>query len=389
MAVAGGGAFAAWELTRPGAPKGGTSNDALGTASPSTRSWPTHPTGTAPSTLWTYHGQQLPQQPVLAGGGRVLIPGSTVTALDPAADGKVAWTLAGQTAGVEYPPFALLGSTVAVVAKNGDSTANLICYSTSDSREQWRSANLPGTDVLGVLGGDASAIYLHVTGGVIAVDPVSHKSRWSKTWTGFDDSFGQVLITGNTLLRGSRTTEGNSLVAHDTRTGDIRWTYPVPKNDTLVTHEFAADDRCVYLAGLALVALDLNTGKTVFTVPNPDAATDIFGPPAVHDGVVYVAQDLTKTKAVYAFSAKDGKQLWRTTLPSGAADHRSPLVIGSVLFIAAYQDEAGFFALDRATGNLLWTFVDAQRPGRTWQLSTDGNLLYALHGDTLYALPPV
>ncbi|MFJ9842376.1 PQQ-binding-like beta-propeller repeat protein [Kitasatospora sp. NPDC101155] len=385
VAVVGGTGFGAWELTNSPRTRTSSHDGAVpGSPAPSTRVWPSHAPGIPPAPLWTYHGQKVPNIPAVAGGGRVLVSGGTVTALDPAGGGAVTWTLQGQPNAAEYPPFVLSGSTVAMVVRNEDLTSSLVAYSTSDGQEQWRTRGVPGSGLSKVLAADASTIYLRVTGGAVAVDRTTHQPTWSQPWADFDDDYGQVLVTGTTLLRSSRAGSAYGLVAHDARTGNVRWTYPFRTDDLSSSHEFTADDRNVYLAGAELVALNLTTGQTVLTLPNPDAS-DGFGSAVVHDSVIYAAEATNRTRAVYAINATDGKQLWRTTLPTLTTDHRQPLVIGAVLFFAAFD---GFFALDRATGRLLWTFSDTARPGTPWRLSSDGTLLYALHGDTLYALPP-
>jgi outer membrane protein assembly factor BamB len=117
----------------------------------------------------------------------------------------------------------------------------------------------------------------------------------------------------------------------------------------------------------------------------------VEAPPAIVDGVAYVANTLGKVSAVDIVS---GSALWTYTILSGAAIHGAPAVgNGDVVFGA---DDGDIYRLASATGSLLGAIVLDGVPaspalvGNTIYAATDNGTVYAIDeasGTQLWATP--
>jgi len=75
---------------------------------------------------------------------------------------------------------------------------------------------------------------------------------------------------------------------------------------------------------------------------------------AYHNGVVYIADT---AGYVYAFNAADGLLQWETKI-GATVDISSPTISGGLIFVGTRDFEDGaFFALDEATGEILWKYT--------------------------------
>ncbi|HET7585658.1 MAG TPA: PQQ-binding-like beta-propeller repeat protein [Gemmatimonadaceae bacterium] len=147
-------------------------------------------------------------------------------------------------------------------------------------------------------------------------------------------------------------------------------------------------DGRVYVAEAAAHAFDAATGRELWRVQLvEDAALCI---PAADDRALYFGTTGPQ-HIVYALNVENGHELWSTRLgPDWEFDGRITGVAlsGDTLYVAANQDRSqnGFlvsawlFALDRATGSILWSFVSGEGDERRALLSAPvvaGRLLIA------------
>ncbi len=108
-----------------------------------------------------------------------------------------------------------------------------------------------------------------------------------------------------------------------------------------------------------LVALDADTGALLWDLPEslyPWAAYDVL---AADDGVVFA---VTMSRLVVALDVSNGAVLWvRDFAPMGATALQGGAVVAEgKVFI---RSENKFYALNQATGTLLWTNILSMEPG--------------------------
>ncbi len=125
-----------------------------------------------------------------------------------------------------------------------------------------------------------------------------------------------------------------------------------------------------------MICIDAATGKEIWS---KSFATDDQngynagwghgprGTPTVSDGMVY---GLGPKGVLVGMNAADGKKVWSVDLvddfdgkPGGWGFSESPLVDGNKLIVAPGGSRAGIVALDKKTGDVIWT-ADEVRPGK-------------------------
>ncbi|WP_128376671.1 protein kinase domain-containing protein [Streptomyces cavernae] len=167
------------------------------------------------------------------------------------------------------------------------------------------------------------------------------------------------------------------------RTGDsgsVLWRHPVGYD---LRPGLAVLGRTVFAIGSELIALDLVTGKLRWRVK---ADRGQFASLGVAGNTVYATG--TDPSGVYAFSAANGSRRWFCETPRLNVDNH--IAVGRrKLYVPAFQNSNGFYAIDTASGRLLWNFTDGRETGiNDWQLSCDGEgHLVAQHFDRAYGLP--
>ena len=183
---------------------------------------------------------------------------------------------------------------------------------------------------------------------------------------GFRD-WSPIVITGTTLIAGNQTNRGG-IVAIDTGSGRLKWTYrPAFRSGTASVSTAPAVAGTLVITPFATAypgavkAVAIATGKEVWSGPDPiiDAAV------AVSDGTAYIQ---AKDGNFHALDAATGREKWKTPL---TATQRAPCVSAPVVRDAtiyltgsAVTPEAGaaapityfLFALDAATGREQWRY---------------------------------
>jgi outer membrane protein assembly factor BamB/PKD repeat protein len=187
-----------------------------------------------------------------------------------------------------------------------------------------------------------------------------------------------------------------TVYAFSEETGNLLWTYAIPRteyDENTIFSSPAMADGMVYINsyGGALYALDASTGALRWSSVNQggygsssspavvggivyagssyahgfracdaltgdllwkyDTNASIASGPAVHNGVVYLA-DFDGT--VFARNASTGNLLW--SYPTGERVSSSPAFAGGVIYIGGNGEHNNLYAFDAETGDLLWTF---------------------------------
>lgn len=176
-----------------------------------------------------------------------------------------------------------------------------------------------------------------------------------------------LCVSGDTLYavggRGPYSTDGFredqswSLLALDSRTGDTRWTRPLPArpNGSQALHFLTAQVRGTYLVlvqqsakgALSLVVRDTRTGRQLWTRPlDGDRPAFTRARLAVDDRHVYTA-----AAGLLALRLADGAQAWRYA--QGRAGYGPPAVDGGVVY--AVEQDRGVVAVGAGDGKPRWT----------------------------------
>ncbi|MDX6666134.1 MAG: quinohemoprotein ethanol dehydrogenase, partial [Solirubrobacteraceae bacterium] len=120
----------------------------------------------------------------------------------------------------------------------------------------------------------------------------------------------------------------------------------------------------------------------------PDAGV-IQSTPTVADGCVYTGTDIGD---VYAVNADTGKVVWSRLLQGGGGNFAvgagiigAPAIANGLVYVAATKDgKSILFALDQATGAIVWTHVvdsDAGGGADSSPIPYDGLIFQAYQGD--------
>jgi outer membrane protein assembly factor BamB len=161
--------------------------------------------------------------------------------------------------------------------------------------------------------------------------------------------------------------------------GSVLWSYQVGPD---LRHGPAVLGSTVFAIGRELIALDLRTGKVRWQARGDSGGFSALG---VGDGTVFCAGS---SSGVYAFDAADGSRRWFRDTPRLNTDN--PIVSSAkTVFVPAFENKDGFYALGAAQGEVLWHFTDGRDTGiNGWQLSCDSaGHLVAQHYDRTYCLP--
>ncbi|MXM62611.1 PQQ-binding-like beta-propeller repeat protein [Streptomyces sp. HUCO-GS316] len=162
--------------------------------------------------------------------------------------------------------------------------------------------------------------------------------------------------------------------------GGLLWRHPVGHD---LRPGLAVLGRTVFALGSELIALDLGNGELRWRAR---AERGSFASLGVGGSTVYVTG--TDPHGVHAFDAANGSRRWFCETPRLNVD--TPIAVGAhAVYVPAFETRNGFYAIDAASGRLLWNFTDGRETGvNNWQLSCDGaGHLVAQHFDRVYGLP--
>jgi outer membrane protein assembly factor BamB len=220
---------------------------------------------------------------------------------------------------------------------------------------------------------------------------------------GFRD-WSPTTVAGTTILGGNQTNRGG-VVAIDTVSGKVKWTYrpvftsgtasvstaPAVSGDMVITPFAAANPG-------AVIALSLASGKEVWRGPDPAQNAAV----AVNGALAYV---LGKDGVFHALEAVTGRERWKVAFTTNrAVCASSPIVRGDTIYLTSSAGAtpgdaakpAGYylFALDANTGQERWRYraeapyvhdgVCLRQPVVTSDtiFAAGDNFLYAVHRAT-------
>jgi outer membrane protein assembly factor BamB len=167
-------------------------------------------------------------------------------------------------------------------------------------------------------------------------------------------------VNGGVVYIGS---SDSNIYALDAKTGNKLWSYHAGQPNEAVTPTTAVVTGGVVYASSSdgvshsyLFALDAKTGVELWRAQVND---QLFTNPQVDNGVIYIASSaLDKAGGpsitdsyIYAFSTKDGSQLWRSGKISDVI-LAAPAVASGVVYFGSRNDNV--YALDAGNGTELW-----------------------------------
>ncbi|MFJ7043231.1 PQQ-binding-like beta-propeller repeat protein [Streptomyces sp. NPDC101112] len=349
----------------------------------------TTPLGPAPEPAWVYRGDPLLQAPAVFHKGTALVktrPGDLLS-LDLKNGTRPKWVYTGIS---QSPTPAVLTFGAAVALGEG---STVIGVDPADGSERFTIDFGPDfrfTTLLGVV----DARYISVIG-----VRLQRESEEQGVATSTDTVFGVDLASRRAevipispedvgIRLAPVITPGyfvyadglRNVTARDTDSSGVLWRHPVGYD---LRPGLAVLDRTVFAIGQELKALNLATGKVRWRVSPDDGQFASLG---VYGNTVYVTG--TNPSGVYAFNAATGSRRWFCPTPRLNGDQ--PVTAGpSAVYVPAYKNRNGFYAIDAARGRLLWHFTDGVETGvNDWQLACDhSGVLVAQHYDRAYGIP--
>ena len=396
VVLAGGGtalALSGGDKPDPKPDPGPTASGGSASATASTTGYPTRAPGVPPQPLWTFQGSSLNDSPVLPYQGKLLVSGKMLVAVD-ARSGKQLWQGPQTGSAFAYPPFAVGAGYV--VTLPDDALGEVVAVNPDTGAEVWKT-KLPERDAFNffVAADDTHAYYLGEeypldgkglpiidstlpnTSRIFALDLNFRTVVWQQPRKATASDFVAGSVSGKYLIY---TNDTNDVVVRDTVKGTQLWSGDFGTKDFQTQVEPLVSDGVLYVGGPKLLGFRISDGKQVLSIANPGGS---FDTPALADGVLFTVDHPDGN--VVALSATSGARKWVCPMRDGTASS-AMVVIGKTLFAASFVGSDGIYAIDTATGRILWNYQDGQEDD--WWLSTDGQALYAVHGDRVYALPP-
>ncbi|MGW0840665.1 protein kinase domain-containing protein [Streptomyces sp. NPDC002787] len=349
----------------------------------------TEPAGPAPEPLWTYRGGPLLQAPAVFSDGTALVktrPGDLVC-LDLKDGTRPRWVYEGIS---QSPTPAVLAFDAAIALGEG---ATVIGVDPVDGTERFTVDFGPDFRFDTLLGGvdDRAISVIGVrlrresdqqgiatsTDTVFGVDLASRRAEVipiSPEDVGI--KLAPVILSGYFVYADGL----RNVTVRDTDSSGVLWRHPVGYD---LRPGLAVVNRTVFAIGQELKALNLTDGKIRWRV-KPERG--MFASLGGYGNTVYVTG--TDPFGVYAFNAGTGARRWFCPTPRLNIDR--PVTAGpDAVYVPAYQNKNGFYAIGAAKGRLLWNFTDGLETGvNDWQLACDhSGVLVAQHYDRTYGLP--
>ena len=215
---------------------------------------------------------------------------------------------------------------------------------------------------------------------VYALDARTGRLAWSFA-TG-DRVKGGVALAGRTVYAGSY---DGQLYALDARSGRLRWTAGGGRLGRLYATPSVAHGRLFVSSTNGRVYAFSLSGNELWWV---QTGSYVYSPAALAGGTAYVG---SYDHRLYALSQATGRTRW--AFDAGAPISGAPTVIGGLVYFStcgscsSYESDARArrtFALDAATGRLVWRFPD----GEYSPVIGDRERLYLTGFTSLYGLVP-
>ncbi|MEU3459775.1 PQQ-binding-like beta-propeller repeat protein [Streptomyces sp. NPDC006733] len=343
----------AWLREGPGKTGRATAPDPSPTA-PARRTKGPRPPGTPPAPLWTYRGPDLVDvAPVAVSDTLLVLKGyDGLVGLDPRT-GRQLWTAGGFEP--DGSPLPTGDGLLADVAYTVGAAAPRAVDPAAKGRVRWTLEPAAGLRFAqdALLASDAGTLYLTASQGsplddgyaalVLAYDLKDRRERWRATAGNSPSEAPAAVLADDRLLY----CDGAALTALDRRTGEQRWTRALPGTGN--GRPAVAGGRA-YVAGGGVTAVALADGTVAWRHTPRDRT---YSDPAVAGGVLYATG---AAAGVLALDARTGAPLWESgpAVPLGTLC--APVVHGGVLHAPTAGGRPCVAAFDVRTRKALWSY---------------------------------
>ncbi|MFD7735643.1 PQQ-binding-like beta-propeller repeat protein [Kitasatospora phosalacinea] len=414
--LAGAGGLTAWALGGTGksptpAPPTGTGTAApSGSSAAASSAAPSRAPGMPPAPLWTYRTEasNVGSLGMAFSPGLLHLGNADLIAVD-LADGKEKWI----TKDAMAYNMACAGGTVSY-----GTVSDLITVDAATGTVLWKyqseRGKPNGTQIASdmVLNADDRAVYAMCsylqmdangmpdmgakTGkGIMALSRKDGSMLWNQHRQQTADYTVSSDLTSDTLLY---TDSKENLVARSLADGAQIWFTPTNSR---------SEYQPVLQDGLVFCSVDPNgiqgvrisDGKQVWAKTSDRSTRMWYSPPAAGGHVVYSVlggmtltyQGTTYTPTaptrVVAFNAADGTELWHLELPTEVSMDTNPVLVKETLFVPT--TDHGIYAVDVVNHKVRWVFQTNAGAELPWHLAGGEDLLIAVQGNQVMALPPV
>ncbi|RKE18941.1 protein kinase domain-containing protein [Streptomyces sp. TLI_171] len=230
--------------------------------------------------------------------------------------------------------------------------------------------------------------------GIMALSRKDGSMLWNQHRNQTADYMVSSDLTPDTLLY---TDSKENLVARSLADGTQSW---FATTNSRASYQPVLQDGLVYCSAEpnGLQGVRVADGKQVWAKTSDRSTHMWYSPPAAGNHVVYsvlggmtlTVQGTTYTPTaptrVVAFNAADGAELWHVELPSEVVMDDNPVLVKDTLFVPTA--DRGIYAVDVVDHKIRWTFQTGASADLPWHLAGNGELLIAVQGDRVMALPP-
>ncbi|GLW72346.1 hypothetical protein Kpho02_46450 [Kitasatospora phosalacinea] len=412
VVLAGAGGLTAWALggskqdpaPQPAPPTGGTASPAAASSAA-----PSRAPGMPPAPLWTYRTEASNAGSLgMAFSPGLLHLGNADLIAVNLADGKEKWI----TKDAMAYNLACAGGTISY-----GTVADLITVDAATGTVLWKyraeRGKPNGTQIASdtVLNADDRAVYAMCsylqmddkgmpdmgarTGkGIMALSRKDGSMLWNQHRQQTADYTVSSDLTADTLLY---TDSKENLVARSLADGTQTW---------FATTNSRSAYQPVLQDGLVFCSVDPNgiqgvrvaDGKQVWAKTSDRSTRMWYSAPAAGKHVVYsilggmtlTYQGTTYTPTaptrVVAFNAADGAELWHLELPTEVSMDTNPVLVRDTLFVPTADH--GIYAVDVVNHKVRWVFQTNAGAELPWHLAAGEDLLIAVQGNQVMALPP-
>ncbi|BAJ28293.1 MULTISPECIES: serine/threonine-protein kinase [Kitasatospora] len=417
VALAGAGGLAAWALgggkpapaPRP-APPTGTGTTSPSGPSPSPSPTPSRAPGMPPAPLWTYRTEASNVGSVgLAFSPGLLHIGNADLVTVDLTDGRQKWI----TKDAMAYHLACAGGTVSY-----GTVADLITVDAATGTVLWKYRSEPpkpnGVQIASdtVLAADDRAVYAmcaylklddkgitdagaKTEKGIMALSRKDGSMLWNQHRQQTADYTVSSVLTADTLLY---TDSKENLVARSLADGTQSW---FATTNSRSAYQPEVQDGLVFCSSEpnGIQGVRVSDGKQVWAKPSDRSTRMWYAAPAAGNHVLYTVlggmtltyQGTTYTPTaptrVVAFNAADGTELWHLELPSEVSMDTNPVLVKDTLFVPTA--DRGIYAVDVVNHKVRWVFQTNAGAELPWHLAGNGELLIAVQGNQVMALPPV
>jgi outer membrane protein assembly factor BamB len=239
---------------------------------------------------------------------------------------------------------------------------------------------------------------LGISGIVTAFDAESGRRIWQKPAAPVEPLYHtgmSPLVDGNLVIFHVGGHDAGALTAFDVATGDVRWSWngDGPAYGSPLVFDLSGTRQVVTFTQKNFVGVSLATGQLLWSRPYTTLSMTTSQTPVLYKDMVI---EMGRGNGVTAFRAVPREGQWATEdvwHTDEVSMHMSDAGVNDgVLFGLSHLNRGQYFALDLATGKVLWKSVPRQadhaaiaRAGETmFSLEDDGELVVVRHSRTRF-----